>query len=68
MSTEYLNLHVSRSWKGMGHPLENECPCFQEPCGYVSLDNVDPECTQHGILGAKTIRDSHYEKDCPGTE
>lgn len=61
------NLHISRSWPGTGHPLENECPCPQEKCGYVSMAKVDPVCPQHGS-GMKTIRASHYEKDCPGAD
>lgn len=63
---ELNTLHISRSWKGMGHPLEDECPCPQEPCGYVSMARADPTCPQHGLGNEKTIRDSHMEKDCPG--
>jgi hypothetical protein len=62
----WTSLHVSRSWAGAGHPLENQCPCPQEKCGYVSLAKADPKCAHHGMGLEKTIRDSHYEKDCPG--
>lgn len=60
------DLHVGRSWSG--HPLEDECPCPQEPCGLVAFSKVDPECVQHGgsPLMAKTIRQSHSPEDCPG--
>ena len=58
--------HVSRSWPGTGTPMEDECPCPQEPCGYVAQDRVVEGCPQHTIAAAKTIRDAHPADECPG--
>lgn len=54
--------HIGRSWNG--HPLEDECPCPQEPCGLVAQDKVDPSCEQHKLN--QTIRQSHSVSACPG--
>jgi hypothetical protein len=59
-------MHVSRSWPGRGHPFEDECPCPQEPCGYVSMDQIDPSCPQHSMQAAKTFRAGHDADKCPG--
>lgn len=56
--------HMGRSWKG--HALEDECPCPQEPCGLVSLDNVNNDCPQHGWGAFKTMRQGHNPANCPG--
>lgn len=58
--------HISRSWRGGGTPLEDECPCPQEPCGYVALSKIVEGCPQHDLAAAKTIRDSHLPDTCPG--
>lgn len=54
--------HIGRSWTG--HELEDECPCPQAPCGLVSVDQVDPQCTQHPVERAQTIRQSHPATAC----
>ncbi|MEO3860917.1 hypothetical protein [Acrocarpospora sp. B8E8] len=57
--------HRGRSWSG--HPLEDECPCPQEPCGLVDPGNAAPDCVQHGRNHpAKTMRQGHAADDCPG--
>lgn len=63
MSTWPDDHHVGRSWTA--HPLEDACPCPQEPCGLVALSKVDPECQQHAGAAAKTFRQSHRAEDCP---
>lgn len=60
------DLHMGRSWSG--HPLEDECPCPQEPCGLVSLRGADPECTEHYYTRSKTMRRGHPANRCPGQE
>lgn len=54
--------HIGRSF--VGHPLEDECPCEQAPCGLVDTQNVDPNCDQHGFGSAKTIRQMHNADLC----
>lgn len=56
--------HVSRSWPESGTPIEDECPCPQEPCGHVRWDRIDPSCEQH--RPTKTIRSGHRPEHCPG--
>jgi hypothetical protein len=58
--------HISRSWPTTGTPIEDECPCPQEPCGHVARDRIDPDCPQHPIQRAKTIRSCHTPENCPG--
>lgn len=55
--------HVGRSWTG--HELEDDCPCPQALCGLVDTDNIHPECTEHQIRAAKTIRQYHNGYHCP---
>lgn len=54
-------MHFGRSWEG--HPLEDECPCPQEPCGLVS-EPVE-ECEQHPMIRSKTMRQGHSADMCP---
>jgi hypothetical protein len=56
--------HIGRSFAG--HPLEDDCPCPQEPCGLIALDRADNDCPQHGFQKAKTMRQSHVAEQCPG--
>lgn len=64
--------HIGRHWPGvytsprLGQTLEEECPCPVEACGLVAYENIDPNCPQHSIEAAQTIRSSHPAKDCPG--
>lgn len=60
--TGFDGMHIGRSFGDL-HPIEDECPCPQEPCGLVSKDKIDPSCTQH--VGTKTIRQAHLESECP---
>lgn len=56
--------HIGRSWED--HPLEDACPCPKEPCGLVDRDKAVPECLHHPVTRYKTIRQGHYEDECPG--
>jgi hypothetical protein len=56
--------HIGRAWSGT--EIENTCPCPKAPCGLVIQGQADPDCTQHPIARAKTIRQSHRAEDCPG--
>jgi hypothetical protein len=56
--------HMGRSFRG--HPREDECPCPKEPCGLVDLSRTDGGCEEHGFGKAKTMRQGHLSKDCPG--
>lgn len=58
------NFHISRSWPDAGTPLEDECPCPQEPCGHIAQSRIDRECPQHGT-GMKTLRSTHAPEECP---
>lgn len=57
-----LRMHVGRSWSG--HWVEDECPCPKAPCGLIVMSTASPECEQHD--GTRTIRQSHFENECPG--
>lgn len=54
--------HVGRSFSG--HPLEDDCPCEKAPCGLVVWGSNE-DCPQHGVKMGKTIRQGHFEADCP---
>lgn len=57
--------HRGRSWAG--HPLEDECPCPQQPCGLIVGTTADPDCEQHGRNHRpRTTRQGHPAHDCPG--
>ena len=58
----YVHFHVGRSWAG--HRIEDACKCIKAPCGLVS--DEDPECDQHGIKAARTLRQHHRADECPG--
>ena len=58
------DLHVGRSWTS--HPLEDECPCPQEPCGLIAMSKIVAECPQHALGAAKTFRQTHMPENCPG--
>lgn len=57
--------HIGRSFDG--HPLEDACPCPQEPCGLIDVSRIDPTCGQHSLAAGKTIRQSHTPERCPVT-
>lgn len=59
-------LHIGRSWPGMRPEMEEGCPCPKEPCGLVNVSKVVPDCPQHSLNAAKTIRQGHRPEDCPG--
>jgi hypothetical protein len=59
------DLHIGRSWPGMGTPMEDQCPCPKAPCGLVSTDGMSPDCDQHPLGAIRTIRQSHRAEDCP---
>lgn len=65
MSLRLEPFHISRGWPGM-QDVEDECPCPQEPCGYVNEVKVVASCDQHPFIHAQTIRSSHCAQDCPG--
>lgn len=55
------DMHFGRSWDG--HALEDACPCDQAPCGLIAAE--DPECPEHGVKAARTMRQLHRAADCP---
>lgn len=57
-------MHMGRHFNGT--LLEDLCPCGKAPCGLVDSDRVDPECIQHSLSAAKTIRQAHPAENCPG--
>lgn len=61
--TKLIDPHVGRSW--VGHPLEDDCPCPQQPCGLVRMNEADPSCTQHTLSAAKSMRQIHNHDECP---
>lgn len=56
--------HHGRAWTG--HEVEDACPCPQEACGLVSTP--DPDCPEHALVAAKSIRQSHTAENCPAKE
>lgn len=54
---------MSRSWSET--PLEDACPCGKAECGLVDSALIDPECLEHPMRRAKTMRRMHQEADCP---
>lgn len=68
---DYRTMHIGRHWPpsyrvGGPETIEDECPCPVEPCGLVAHHKIDPDCPQHAMSAAKTIRSNHLAKDCPG--
>jgi hypothetical protein len=59
-----MTLHIGRSWRELGHPLEDECPCPKAECGLVISDQVVEECLQHPWGRAKTMRQGHDAEAC----
>ncbi|MFJ2298126.1 hypothetical protein [Oerskovia paurometabola] len=57
--------HIGRSFDG--HPLEDTCPCPQEPCGLIDVARIDPTCPQHALAAGATIRQAHIPERCPMT-
>lgn len=55
--------HIGRSWTT--HEIEDNCPCPKAPCGLVVQDTVDPRCTEHPWVAAKSMRQSHPADRCP---
>ena len=58
----FSEFHVGRSWEGS--PLEAICPCVKEACGLVGK-GVDQACDQHGFKAQRTLRQIHWEANCP---
>lgn len=58
-----VRLHLGRSW--LTHELEDDCPCGKAACGLVDSEQIDPECPQHALGAAKTMRQMHNEDECP---
>lgn len=61
-----MSMHIGRSF--VGHPLEDDCPCPQEACGLVDTAKAVPTCEQHGAGMAKTLRQMHFEAQCPAVK
>lgn len=55
-------VHFGRSF--VGTFIESTCPCTKAPCGLV--ENISQLCPEHPMKKAKTIRQMHLAKDCPG--
>jgi hypothetical protein len=66
MATYTAGNHIGRSWTT--HEIEDGCPCPKAPCGLVVQDTVDPRCSEHPWVAAKSIRQSHPADRCPATE
>jgi hypothetical protein len=60
--------HIGRSWPGCGTPMEDECPCPQEPCGLIDEKRVVAGCEQHDTWFCKTMRSGHPADSCPGAK
>lgn len=58
-----MNFHIGRSWTT--HPIEDECPCGKAPCGLVDDKLISPDCDQHTLGAAKTMRQMHPADACP---
>jgi hypothetical protein len=58
-----MHFHYARSWNG--HTIEDECPCPQEPCGFVDVTKADPHCLHHAPGQIKTMRQIHSTFRCP---
>lgn len=56
-------LHLSRMFEGSR--IEDECPCPQEPCGFVSMARAVEECEHHPMMRGKTMRRMHPAPLCP---
>ena len=56
-------IHSGRSWHG--HDVEDSCPCNQEACGLVDVFKANPDCTQHPLGRAKSMRQGHDADLCP---
>lgn len=68
---DFRTMHIGRHWPvsyshGKGETIEDQCPCPTEPCGHIAHDKIDPDCPQHAMSAAKTMRSNHLAKDCPG--
>lgn len=59
LDRDLATMHVGRSWTG--HSIEDDCPCPSQPCGLVT---INPDCPQHSLMAAKTIRQSHTPQKC----
>jgi hypothetical protein len=58
-----FHVHLGRSW--VGKELEADCPCGKAACGLVDSEQIDPECPQHALDAAKTMRQAHDASACP---
>ena len=58
------NMHVSRSWTFPESTWLRDCACRQTPCGGTYLNDwLQSTCPDHNAL--KTIRNTHYDEECP---
>jgi hypothetical protein len=62
---DWAGHHVGRSWTGT--PLEDACPCPKQPCGLVRQGDAHPDCREHPIGRAKSMRQGHPADKCPTT-
>lgn len=56
-------MHIGRSWTGTA--LEDDCPCPKADCGLVISEEAVEECPQHAISAAKSLRQLHWDENCP---
>lgn len=61
-----MSAHFGRGWAS--DPFIEKCGCGKAACGLVDGDKVSPDCEQHGLRTAKTIRSWHDADDCPGPQ
>ena len=55
--------HESRLWSGKDKERFEECPCYEEACGYVTPSE---HCPQHSMQAGKTLRRAHPADQCGG--
>lgn len=65
-----LQMHFGREWpdnySSGQETIEDRCSCRTEPCGLISETGLDPNCPQHSMMAARTMRSGHRADACPG--
>lgn len=59
----FTDVHFARGWTD--DRFLPTCGCKAAPCGLVDGSQVNPECPQHTLRAAKTMRQMHPAKECP---
>lgn len=56
-------MHIGRHF--FGTEIETDCPCPKAACGLVVENQADPNCAEHHMDHAPTIRQGHPDSQCP---